>query len=64
MSDRSTWPLKQLAWAFGCAKKGSDREQLLRDALVRRIIKAMDRTTRPPIAEDALVALIVREVDG
>ena len=29
--------LKRIAWAFGCAKKGSDEERQLRDLLVAKV---------------------------
>lgn len=33
----SEWTLKRLAWAYGCAKKGSDEEREYRSRLVRAV---------------------------
>ena len=37
MPSPTPWTLKRLAWAFGCAGKGSSEENSLREELVRRI---------------------------
>lgn len=37
MSASKPWTLKRLAWAYGCAQKGSTEEASLRDELERRI---------------------------
>lgn len=37
MASPTPWTLKRLAWAFGCAGKGSSEENSLREELVRRI---------------------------
>jgi hypothetical protein len=31
--------LKRLAWAYGCAKKESDEERILRDILIDRVMR-------------------------
>jgi hypothetical protein len=36
ISDPSA-SLKRIAWAYGCAKKGSDEERMLLDILVARV---------------------------
>lgn len=33
----ATWTTKRAAWAFGCAKHGSDQEALLEAILVERV---------------------------
>lgn len=37
MPSPTPWTLKRLAWAFGCAGKGSSEESSLREELTRRI---------------------------
>lgn len=37
--SRAGWSLKRLAWAFGCAKKGSEEEKRLGAALGERVWK-------------------------
>jgi hypothetical protein len=36
--------LKRIAWAYGCAKKGSDEERLLRAILIARVQQKGDLT--------------------
>jgi hypothetical protein len=31
--------LKRIAWAYGCAKKESDEERILRDILIDRVMR-------------------------
>jgi len=37
MSASQPWTLKRLAWAYGCASKGSTEESSLREELERRV---------------------------
>lgn len=36
VKDAATWSLKRLAWAYGCAKRGSAEEAELRRALIEK----------------------------
>ena len=40
MTAPEPWTLKRLAWAYGCASKGSSEESSLRQELERRIREA------------------------
>jgi len=35
--------LKRLAWAYGCARKGSDEERKLRALLVQRVLETQGK---------------------
>jgi len=39
MPETDEWSLKRLAWAYGCAPKGSDEEEGLRLGLMRRCLR-------------------------
>lgn len=46
-ADLDTVSLKRLAWAYGCARKGSFEERELRRLLVEKIHREFKRPSKP-----------------
>lgn len=42
ISNPDVSSLKRIAWAYGCAKKGSDEERVLRAILLDRAMREVD----------------------
>jgi hypothetical protein len=50
-TDRSSWSLKRLCWAYGCAKKRSPEEAELFRALIERFVDALLRAAKDDASE-------------
>jgi len=66
IANAETSSLKRLAWAFGCARKGSDEERQLEVLLTERVLalQTVPVCRAPTTEESLLLAKRLREVQA